>query len=115
MSNYKRLTNRGDSYCTDCSNIRFCKYGCDEQRRLERLIELEDKIEDRLLIELPVPLGTVVYRLDWDYTDDEYSSKRVWFIDPVRFEIWHLDEWGNGVFETEEEALERLEEERRND
>ena len=91
-----------------CENV-FLKLSADVNGKCKHFMDKD------LFIELPVPLGTVVYRLDWDYTDDEYSSKRVWFIDPVRFEIWHLDEWGDGVFETEEEALERLEEERQND
>ena len=100
--------------CKDCMHKAVCenvllKMSADVNGKCKHFMDKD------LFIEPPVPLGTVVYRLDWDYTDDEYSSKRVWFIDPVRFEIWHLDEWGDGVFETEEEALERLEEEKQND
>ena len=100
--------------CKDCIHYNVCQYHIDEETNMT-VNECPDFKDKDLYVKLPVPLGTVVYRLYWDYTDDEYISKRVWFIDPVRFAIWHLDGWNIDVFATEEEALEQLEKERRNE
>ena len=100
--------------CKDCIHKAVCenimlKMSADINGRCKHFKDKD------LFIELPVPLGTVVYRLYWDYTDDEYICKKVWFIDPVRFAMWHLDGWNIDVFATEEEALKQLEKERRNE
>ena len=102
--------------CDNCIHNEVCAYGENRNNGSYCTGDKCKQFKDKdLFIKLPVPLGTVVYRLYWDYTDDEYSCKRVWFIDPVRFGIWHLDGWNIDVFATEEEALEQLEREKRND
>ena len=50
MKDYKRLTERDDSLCTDCADIGFCRKTCIRQARYERLQFLENKIESGELI-----------------------------------------------------------------
>ena len=45
MKDYKRLTERDDSLCTDCADIGFCRKTCISQARYERLQFLENEIE----------------------------------------------------------------------
>jgi hypothetical protein len=111
---YDRLTYKDKSLPRIGSDGRLVEAYCDYSVReiINRLAELEDMIENGELIELPVPLGTDVYYVNWEYTDDEYSDKRVWFVEKNQFAAWMLDSWGVDLFATEEEALECLEEER---
>ena len=55
MSEYKRLTKR-----LMYSNAPFTEFASDNEV-LERLAELEDKIENKTLIELPCKVGTTLY------------------------------------------------------
>ena len=45
MKDYKRLTERDDSLCIYCADIRFCRKTCIRQARYERLQFLENEIE----------------------------------------------------------------------
>lgn len=49
-SQYNRLTNKEDSFCTDCVALAFCKETCNKQVILQRLVELENKIENGELV-----------------------------------------------------------------
>lgn len=51
MKNYKRITVSNDSFCTNCDGICFCKTSCKIQDILQRLIELENKIESGELVD----------------------------------------------------------------
>lgn len=70
MSNYKRLTKRRGNLiidnCGNCPNVRNSQ-GCTDEDCYEiiknRLAELEDKIEDGTLVELPCKVGDVVYEV----------------------------------------------------
>lgn len=66
MKDYKRWTDKEHKYkgCVDCT-YRNCQY-CDaiveyEKEAYNRLCDLEDKIEDGTLIELPYKLGTELH------------------------------------------------------
>jgi hypothetical protein len=112
---YDRLTYKDKSLPRVGGDGKLVEAYCDYSVReiINRLSELEDKIENGTFIELPVPLGTDVYELNWDYTDDDFSCNEVWFVEKVPFTMWRLDHWGEYVFETEEEALEQLGEKRK--
>lgn len=51
MKDYKRITVSNDSFCTNCDGICFCKTSCKIQDILQRLIELENKIERGELVD----------------------------------------------------------------
>ena len=70
----------------------------------EKLKSLEDKQKQGLLIELPVPLGTMVFCIDTEWEDDG----NYYFIHEYRFRVDMLDEWGKWVFATRSEAEEAL-------
>jgi hypothetical protein len=58
MKNYKRLTKRlisSNAPFTECAGY---------EEVLQRLAELEDKIENGTLIELPCAIGSMVYTID---------------------------------------------------
>lgn len=70
MSKYKRLTERRGNLiidnCGNCPNIRNpqgCTYEDCYEIIKNRLAELEDKIENGILIELPCKVGNVVYEV----------------------------------------------------
>lgn len=86
----------------------YCDYSVREI--INRLAKLEDKIEDGILIELPVKPGTTVYYIQWDYTDDDFTTNHIYWIEEMPFEVWMLQSWGDYIFATEEEAAQRLEE-----
>lgn len=58
---YKRLTERGYHY--DAIPLSL--------RHIRRLQELEDKIEDKVLVELPCPIGAPIWDIDIDIPDDD--------------------------------------------
>lgn len=48
---YERLTDKSKSFCTFCEGIAFCRTECEHERYLERLIDLENRIESGELVE----------------------------------------------------------------
>lgn len=91
-------------------NCRDCEYGTHNGEvieKLNRLAELEDKIEQGTLIELPCKVGDTVYQTNGVRI---YESK-------VELLIYDCGRWafnekaiGTSVFLTREEAEKRLEE-----
>ncbi len=73
---------------------------------LERLAELEDKIESGEMLKLPCKEGTEVYLIEKDF--DGWKHYLEW--NKVPFSLEMLAQWGNYVFATEEEAEARLKE-----
>lgn len=110
MSDYKRLTDKEHryKYCAKCT-YRNCQY-CDEEMYLdvkayERLDELEDKIENGTLVELPLPLGAECYSIiDWNSQSGAFVGKRKF--DLLDFALY----WGKITFATKAEAEAKLEE-----
>ena len=103
---YKRLTNQEWSENIDLTQELGYSY------IYKRLHELEDKIEQGTLIELPCPIRTMVYYI-------ASLEKKIWFrekrkycytIMEIPFELEMLDSYGNNWFLTREEAEKRLEE-----
>ena len=60
--------------------------------------------DENLLIKLPVPVGTDVYYIDWDYNDDDFGDQKVWFIEKIPFAARMIDTWGIDIFASEKEA-----------
>ena len=77
MSNYERLTTKADEgnvfdnivFCLNCPN-KTEKYRCKNNSKncfkavINRLAELEDKIENGTLIELPCKVGDIFYGIE---------------------------------------------------
>ncbi len=133
---YERVTERagnGKSItkgCATCNDICFdCSYA---ESAIERLAELEDKIEQGTLIELPCKVGDTVY-VPWRWDDQQgvasvkveeinfYDTQMhyMFLIDMEsddesfnqEFGGWKIDQSiGKTVFLTREEAEKRLEE-----
>lgn len=70
---------------------------------LHTLAELEDKIENGTLIELPCKVGEAFYYLDANQHDG-------WFIDIRRFDYVYLKIMGKYGFTTKAEAEKKLQE-----
>lgn len=111
---YKRLTRRnedGTSWvkCAVCDiqdKCDFTKESCCQELQ-DRLAELEDKIEQGLMIELPCKVGDKIYIVHnkpltgWCFYKSHlhyYNMQRV------------LEEYGEFIFLTREEAEKRLKE-----
>lgn len=64
---YKRLTSGKDAYCKDnCFGKNVCtnKDECDIKKFYNRLYELEDKLENGILVELPCNIKDKVYYIE---------------------------------------------------
>ena len=128
---YKRLTERLMG-----SNAPFTEYASDNEV-LQRLAELEDKIENGTLIELPCKVGTTVYQIykdcsnclhfketGWEYDcwcdfDSEESKTMfefdgdndcVYIIEETEFTYNHIKDFGKDLFLTKAEAEAKLKE-----
>lgn len=86
--------NNSNSYDT-YDNAMQCIDDSVVQNAINKLGELEDKIEKGVLIEIPRPIGTTVYIL----------CKNQRYINIGEFRISDLSEWGKRIFATPEEAL----------
>lgn len=114
---YKRLTDRTKAeLLEDCHNCPYCGveflYDC-HQKVGERLAELEDKIENGTLIELPCKLGDTVYCLcKGNYV--LVGEKTGWTYDIKEFKftlsVFGTWKYGETLFLTREEAEKKLEE-----
>lgn len=144
MSNYKRLTERRGGLvidkCGNCPNIRNPQ-GCTDKDCYEiiknRLAELEDKIENGTLVELPCKVGTTIYQIykdcsncshfketGWEYDcwcdfDSEESKTMfefdgdtdcVYIVKQTEFTYNHINGFGKDRFLTKAEAEKKLEE-----
>lgn len=77
-----------------------------EIRRLRKLEkEINQKIENGTLIELPCKMGVMVYEIEKDL-DEDYDY--FYFIRRMKFRFYLFDNWGDTVFRTREEAEKRL-------
>ena len=154
MSNYKRLTNNNsDGYDAEYDFCCGCQYfgepcGCNSphgtcdsyDRFLEtynRLSELEDKIENGTLGELPCKVGTTIYQIykdcsncshfketGWEYDclcdfDSEESKTMfefdgdtdcIYIVKETEFTYNHIKGFGEDRFLTKAEAEKKLEE-----
>lgn len=133
MSEYKRLTNNNlEDYDPEYDFCIECKYfgepnGCNRpngtcdsyDRFMETyncLTELEDKIENGTIIELPCKVGDTVYKKDgaWTVVGFDCNLVNSWKVKLERWKNKYLDEhettkvvfssFGKTVFFTEEEA-----------
>ena len=77
------------------------------QKLIDRLAELEDKIEKGTLIELPCKVGDTVYLIEMDWDED---CKSFYYITETDFMFQYLDYFGTYCFLTREEAEKRLKE-----
>ena len=96
----------GNEWCPKCKPLTDV---------LVKLADYEDKQEQGLLIELPVPIGGTVW--GWEYpTRIDEKDGSVWTICdrkmakvvPKKFHLMMLDRMGDMYFETEAEAKEAL-------
>lgn len=127
MKEYKRLTERRNGIvidkCGNCKNVNNPQ-GCTDKKCYEimknRLTDLEDKIENGTLIELPCKVGDKVYVpffktvYSFKIVKVEIYEEQIVLIDDSNNPIF-LGELGNTVFFTKAEAEQRLKELRSND
>lgn len=111
MKDYKRLTKR-----TDGNHFAYSERGHFEV--VDRLCELEDKIEQGLILELPCKVGDIVYRVlptcdnisrcdDFDQHICSRTSCSA-FIREEKFAIYILNRIGDDFFTTKAEAEAKL-------
>ncbi|MBO5823608.1 MAG: hypothetical protein J6Q93_01455 [Prevotella sp.] len=75
---------------------------------VQKLADYEDKQEQGLLIELPVPLGTKVYMIEDVYEEIYHPSARSYMVVEATFDYEFIPAWGEWVFATRSEAEEAL-------
>lgn len=97
-----------DGYCRECDY---------EQVIINRLAELEDKIEAGTLVELPCKVGDTIYYASECVTSvitftivaiNIYEEETVFWDDSSN--DWHIEDFGKYVFTTKADAEKRLEE-----
>lgn len=132
MSNYKRLTDRDiTKACFDtwelCGLDDVCKRDCIKPepckipQMIHRLAELEDKIENGTLVELPCKVGDVVYEVFKNhrppYIQQTKIEKVIITNKGLRLKLERnsvyetsVSSLGKTLFNTQEEAEKRLEE-----
>lgn len=132
MMEYKRLTERSKNgfvhYKCSKKDMKDCGlyYNCGECHKsteaLYRLAELEDKIENGTLIELPCKIGdkvwcvSLVWDFDGNFKGDLYEAKANGFYIEngiIQIEddiVYEQHNFGVDVFLTREEAEKRLKE-----
>ena len=97
--------------CDNCIHNAVCAYGENRSNGFYCTGDKCKQFKDKdLFLELPVKPGTTVYYIQWDYTDDDFTMKSIYWIEQMPFEVWMLRSWGDYIFATEEEAAKRLEE-----
>lgn len=112
MSEYKRLTQwtengasldlgdpKSDMEARQALMVQF-KKACN------KLAELEDKLEEGTLVELPCKVGDTVYIVGRKYRAGSYES----FINTGKFRYSDIEKFGDIVFITREAAEARLKE-----
>ena len=136
MKKYKRNTKTGTYYDKDDFELDLV-IELDERHyetvqdidtvceKLNRLVELEDKLENGTLIELPCKVGDIVYRVgktinvkdqkydfyvqEYEITKAELYKEEILFVDDSDNEIFLVD-LGKTLFLTKAEAEARLKE-----
>lgn len=114
----ERLTEKGNSLCTDCDLIKGCGGECLESKIYNRLAELEDELESGELIKLPCKIGDTVYAIlevndgyeIFDYTVREIiiNENGFYFETPTGYS--HKLKFGKSVFTDKQQAEARLKE-----
>lgn len=125
MSNYKRLTT---TMVVNGKNIRTVKGKVTIYDLIDRLCDLEDKIENGTLVETPCKVGDTVYCVEYFCNYKGCSSdeqmfccgcpemiererrKEKFVISKKKFRLQDLDRVGKTLFPTEEAAEARLKE-----
>lgn len=134
MSEYKRMTKSGGKFASSVYSLDTANfvYGDDiiesqneglVQQLIERLAELEDKIEQETLIELPCRVGDTVYQITRDFVSEYkikgfrcFESGHIFFewqcIKGIYINIhgFYINVIGQTVFLTKAEAEKKLEE-----
>ena len=115
MSEYKRLTKQVFDKVQGCED-KMTMHGKSLFDLYNRLAELEDKIENGTIIELPCKVGDIVYKKDgaWTVVGFDCNLVNSWKVKLERWKNKYLDEhettkvvfssFGKTVFFTEEEA-----------
>lgn len=101
MEDYKRYTSK------DGATLTMSQWGGSpaELELYHKLAELEDKIDNGSLLEIPCKVGDTVYELERYLCCD---GKDYWEIEEETFELWMLDLLGKTIFLTKSEAEARL-------
>lgn len=111
MGEYKRLTEKNERYgaidvVNDLGEAVSSNCGEVTKKALERLAELEDKIEAGTAVELPCKIGDTVYIVGRKYRAGSYEG----FINTGKFRYSDIEKFGDSVFLTREAAEARLKE-----
>ncbi len=110
----ERLTKRNSDGSVGIAECRYYNYE-DFQKLVQKLADYEDKQEQGLLIELPVPIGGTVWGWEYPTRIDEKDGSTWTICDrrrakvvPKEFHLMMLDRMGDMYFKTEAEAEEAL-------
>lgn len=107
MSEYKRFTKYEYGCAMALSKDGKREFSDTKYRHIiERLAELEDKLEDGTLVELPCKVGDTVCIVGRKYRAGSYES----FINTGKFRYSDIEKFGDTVFLTREAAEARLKE-----
>ena len=116
----ERLTYRGSERITEDGLIRPSYSDYPTRRIIERLAEYEDLDEQGLLLRLPVPIGTTVYKFEpLAKGTERYIKTTVTRYEIFGDSIWftfanglgrNVEDFGEYVFLTKEEAEQKLKE-----
>lgn len=81
---------------------------------IQKLADYEDAEEQGLLLRLPCPIGSTIWKFEYptkvDENGDEWTilDKKRATVAPLKFSIFHLDSIGTLYFVTREEAEQAL-------
>lgn len=112
MSEYKRLTQWTENGASldlgDPKNdMEACQALMEQfKKACNKVAELEDKLEEGTLVELPCKVGDTVYIVGRKYRAGSYES----FINTGKFRYSDIEKFGDTVFLTREAAEARLKE-----
>lgn len=87
-------------------NSQFYKEHEAVKHYLKKLKHFEDLQEKQQLVELPCPIGSIVWQLD--NIQEHYAEEAKWKAYHVEFEFDMLSEWNKTIFATKEEAINKL-------
>ena len=97
---------RGSAF-QNCNDCEYGTHNCEVIEKLNRLAELEDKIEQGTLIELPCKVGDTVYQTDGEIIYEITINRIIYDTENIAFDETAI---GKMIFLSKEAAEARLKE-----